>query len=127
MRTKGSVLLGNAGRTDHSDRGQARPLPLRTRLIGITVLLLGVLVGGKILFVPAASPVSASRQETNAQPNAAVARKVPVLGGQFTVDINQFPVLGSPQAPEVVFALLDYRSEERRVGKECRSRWSPYH
>ena len=28
-------------------------------------------------------------------------------------------------------ALLDasvqWRSEERRVGKECRSRWSPYH
>ena len=24
------------------------------------------------------------------------------------------------------FASL-YRSEERRVGKECRSRWSPYH
>src|SRR5256885_6933964 len=22
---------------------------------------------------------------------------------------------------------LDFRSEERRVGKECRSRWSPYH
>ena len=22
---------------------------------------------------------------------------------------------------------LEYRSEERRVGKECRSRWSPYH
>ena len=21
----------------------------------------------------------------------------------------------------------DYRSEERRVGNECRSRWSPYH
>ena len=21
----------------------------------------------------------------------------------------------------------DNRSEERRVGKECRSRWSPYH
>ena len=29
------------------------------------------------------------------------------------------------------FGLADagniYRSEERRVGKECRSRWSPYH
>src|SRR5256885_17108359 len=24
-------------------------------------------------------------------------------------------------------ALLVLRSEERRVGKECRSRWSPYH
>ena len=23
--------------------------------------------------------------------------------------------------------LLFVRSEERRVGKECRSRWSPYH
>ena len=24
-------------------------------------------------------------------------------------------------------ALSAFRSEERRVGKECRSRWSPYH
>ena len=24
-------------------------------------------------------------------------------------------------------SLMDHRSEERRVGKECRSRWSPYH
>ena len=24
-------------------------------------------------------------------------------------------------------ALVSLRSEERRVGKECRSRWSPYH
>ena len=23
--------------------------------------------------------------------------------------------------------LINHRSEERRVGKECRSRWSPYH
>ena len=23
--------------------------------------------------------------------------------------------------------LKEFRSEERRVGKECRSRWSPYH
>ena len=26
--------------------------------------------------------------------------------------------------PDALFLL---RSEERRVGKECRSRWSPYH
>ena len=25
------------------------------------------------------------------------------------------------------FARDNWRSEERRVGKECRSRWSPYH
>ena len=27
----------------------------------------------------------------------------------------------------LTFWLVDDRSEERRVGKECRSRWSPYH
>jgi len=26
-----------------------------------------------------------------------------------------------------ILAAADHRSEERRVGKECRSRWSPYH
>ena len=32
-------------------------------------------------------------------------------------------------APEQLksVVLLKKRSEERRVGKECRSRWSPYH
>ena len=31
------------------------------------------------------------------------------------------------QAILLYFARHDPRSEERRVGKECRSRWSPYH
>ena len=26
-----------------------------------------------------------------------------------------------------IYTMEYYRSEERRVGKECRSRWSPYH
>ena len=30
-------------------------------------------------------------------------------------------------AGEAKKRLEQYRSEERRVGKECRSRWSPYH
>ena len=29
--------------------------------------------------------------------------------------------------PESLLAVARARSEERRVGKECRSRWSPYH
>ena len=28
---------------------------------------------------------------------------------------------------EILADIEKYRSEERRVGKECRSRWSPYH
>src|SRR2546429_9342588 len=31
------------------------------------------------------------------------------------------------RVPEFCEVLPDHRSEERRVGKECRSRWSPYH
>ena len=30
-------------------------------------------------------------------------------------------------APDEPVEIVSYRSEERRVGKECRSRWSPYH
>src|SRR3712207_9437424 len=32
-----------------------------------------------------------------------------------------------PNAAEHIRKKLPSRSEERRVGKECRSRWSPYH
>ena len=31
------------------------------------------------------------------------------------------------EAELMLRAVLEVRSEERRVGKECRSRWSPYH
>ena len=42
-----------------------------------------------------------------------------------TTDKNSGKVVGEPAA--VSSGFLDERSEERRVGKECRSRWSPYH
>jgi len=35
---------------------------------------------------------------------------------------------GRPASTAILFLLArGERSEERRVGKECRSRWSPYH
>ena len=37
-------------------------------------------------------------------------------------------LIGSARSPHYLFVVPDpRRSEERRVGKECRSRWSPYH
>src|SRR2546427_11233058 len=36
------------------------------------------------------------------------------------VEVSSLTTLIVPDVPEL-------RSEERRVGKECRSRWSPYH
>src|SRR2546427_12785570 len=34
---------------------------------------------------------------------------------------------GVAQARALLRGVIENRSEERRVGKECRSRWSPYH
>ena len=47
------------------------------------------------------------------------------------VDIHAREILDSRGNPtveaDVVLQSGAFRSEERRVGKECRSRWSPYH
>jgi len=56
-----------------------------------------------------------------------------VLAGEAASIINEKADIAEDE--EAFFAgimssvglLLMYRSEERRVGKECRSRWSPYH
>ena len=34
---------------------------------------------------------------------------------------------GRTTVPQIFIDAQHIRSEERRVGKECRSRWSPYH
>src|SRR2546429_7455619 len=42
---------------------------------------------------------------------------------QLLPDTSGIPVAQTPPASHAAAV----RSEERRVGKECRSRWSPYH
>src|SRR5256885_3927584 len=52
----------------------------------------------------------------------------PALERALDVGEDAVPFLRSDQAaPDGVADQLFRRSEERRVGKECRSRWSPYH
>ena len=71
--------------------------------------------------------------EPNVQANAvdiALPGVLPVLNrGAVECAIRFGLAVGSNIAPKSVFARKNYllRSEERRVGKECRSRWSPYH
>src|SRR2546423_7068527 len=48
------------------------------------------------------------------------------LAGQ-TVAIIGYGSQGHAHAQNLRESGIDVRSEERRVGKECRSRWSPYH
>ena len=50
------------------------------------------------------------------------------LGLDFAASRHIAEALGRKDSAEASRAFLDLqRSEERRVGKECRSRWSPYH
>ena len=42
-----------------------------------------------------------------------------IFNADFTIDGERQPLS--------MFGMIRNRSEERRVGKECRSRWSPYH
>src|SRR5688572_6882423 len=46
-------------------------------------------------------------------------------GGVLAADL--FVRFGDVEDRDAAQRLLHTRSEERRVGKECRSRWSPYH
>src|ERR1044071_2309812 len=45
----------------------------------------------------------------------------------FTNDALPDDDLDSAMLEKMSSKLIRFRSEERRVGKECRSRWSPYH
>ena len=44
------------------------------------------------------------------------------------IEINDISkVFRTTEVETVALNHVNLRSEERRVGKECRSRWSPYH
>ena len=60
---------------------------------------------------------------TNATPNATVIDKNQVPGNGSKAAEDETVEIGETTEFEIQFT----RSEERRVGKECRSRWSPYH
>jgi len=49
-----------------------------------------------------------------------------VLGTADLIQTRHAVLRNYPISAHLRF-LLESRSEERRVGKECRSRWSPYH
>ena len=61
----------------------------------------------------------AHRQESAASSNIGAISLVIVLA--------LVAVLLVVAAINIIFSSMGNRSEERRVGKECRSRWSPYH
>src|SRR3712207_9308287 len=51
----------------------------------------------------------------------------PHVVGVIALILEAYPDLTPFQVKTILYAIAQRRSEERRVGKECRSRWSPYH
>src|SRR5437588_5475582 len=52
---------------------------------------------------------------------------IKLAAGFFAVMLYVAVAAQQPLAQSFAMRLAIVRSEERRVGKECRSRWSPYH
>src|ERR1017187_2067675 len=76
-------------------------------------LAVGVADGAEVL--------AGAVEEAEGEPDSEVNVGREALKPEFKLEGEEFP-----EHVHVVVSFPD-RSEERRVGKECRSRWSPYH
>src|SRR3712207_9268193 len=56
-----------------------------------------------------------------------LANLLPILAQKFGERGDGFVTIDLRLTHQDLAAMVASRSEERRVGKECRSRWSPYH
>src|SRR2546425_1521565 len=66
--------------------------------------------------------------DVTGQSGAASSTSFSFSEGYSAVGYDEWLTVQNPtNTTETVWATLINRSEERRVGKECRSRWSPYH
>src|SRR2546426_12673799 len=125
------MLFKNCSRAEAIDRRDAR------RTIGGFVALLSLIL--------LASGLGCSASKEKAGSAAAAAPNVPFAASYFdalstgcrdarkdlsTVIRSAEEAANRVKAGGDLFIASvrpDFRSEERRVGKECRSRWSPYH
>src|SRR5256885_10655093 len=64
---------------------------------------------------------------SNALQPPGTARTIRVRAGKVSTTASPFAETKEQLGGFFVIEAKDMRSEERRVGKECRSRWSPYH
>ena len=91
---------------------------MRKSTWGFSVIELLIVVG-IILVIAAIAIPDLLRSRVSANQASAVGS----LHTISTAETNYATTYGTGYSPD----LASLRSEERRVGKECRSRWSPYH
>ena len=72
----------------------------------------------------------ANKGHTNRQKRMSYSGRAQIKRKEFVWTFNQMPGTYSKDSGATLGSVMRdvlKRSEERRVGKECRSRWSPYH
>src|SRR2546430_15583004 len=102
-------------------------LARKTRRVFLTVVAFAS--AGLFVLVACSAPQNQSGQANNQQPAAATDWK-PVeqaLGKAGSMQPGDVYKVSLPRSDLKITVGGVERSEERRVGKECRSRWSPYH
>src|SRR5258708_18876722 len=90
-----------------------------------------VVMGEKVIPIPAPATIAGARKLIHVEsgPATYVIQTKPTVNKEMpVVRMYLAPTLSAyrPAKGAVNMDVRD-RSEERRVGKECRSRWSPYH
>ena len=95
-------------------------------LSGVTMMLSSVAGGGPIP-APVSTDASGFWTQTDFS-TGTVYRATPSLSGYvFSPPSLDFHAPANLSFTATALGCSGFRSEERRVGKECRSRWSPYH
>ena len=108
----------------------ATTAPLGAYMIGAlgALLLLGLETGGEIALGVADEQSEMVWYFLFAIIAAGVVEEVIFRGFLVVENKGRAWLVASCLGFSIIFALIHaHRSEERRVGKECRSRWSPYH
>src|SRR5690349_11189296 len=93
------------------------------------ILAVGIAMAGSVTPSAAAGPVAPPEMP---DADGVVFKDTPALVDPRPIPVESWSRVGDDRAVAVHFtsgtpACNGVRSEERRVGKECRSRWSPDH
>ena len=89
-------------------------------------------IGRLLGAVLACTALAVSACASHPDNSASIIRTTTNIAGAGVVGIERdttqaCPLPSAPDPADGPIRTVRHRSEERRVGKECRSRWSPYH